>query len=326
MKITHFTDTHFRLKSPRARKKGYFNQLKDKVKSIFDSESDSDFFVITGDISDTSHWSEKLYREIAEIFKYVNTEIIIISGNHDTQGKISNDDFWLKNLQVIENVTFLKDSDLYGGYFSNEDSLININFYAKSFRHDRDGDISQFNDVELVGPDNAINIGLHHTYVLEDESPFIDSVHINNVLEESPMDVILNGHYHEPLVKEGKGTIYINPGSLARGVCNESNKGRIPEYSVIEISDESEINYELKEVPEAKPWDEVVHNFYETNKQKTVKEDKIKETIDSIQESKKENKKSPLINNFKEICKKQDHEDLIELGSSLIEKAEEDLK
>ena len=327
LKITHFTDTHFRLRSPRARKSGYFDQLKEKVQYIFDEESDSDFFVITGDIGDTSTWSERLYKEVSQLFLNCPSEIIYISGNHDIQNKLSENDFWVKNLRLLENVRYLSDDKPFSVTVGDDNGL--ITFHARNFKRDRDGTIEQF-IVDKPEPDEkkTFDIGLFHTYVLEDSTPFIDHVMISDVLEKTNLDLILNGHYHDSLVKQDKNTLYFNPGSLSRGVCNETNIGRIPKYGSFEISydDGFDIDHQLKEIGVAKPWGEIVHDFYKTNKEQSLESEKIEKSVSSLKKASEENNSSALKQNLKTVLRDQDRDDLIDLGVYLLEKAESDLQ
>jgi predicted phosphodiesterase len=322
LKLTHFTDSHFRLKSPRSRKPGYFDQLKEKVEYIFDEENDSDYFIITGDIGDTSNWSERLYNEVCALFSNCPADIIFIAGNHDIESQIAHKNFWLKNIRYLENVYYLPDDESIG---VRNKSDIHVEFHARNFRRTRDGDISQFEGFETK--ENRFDIGLFHTYVLENSSSFIDHVLVDDVLNTCELDVILNGHYHESLIREQHDTLYFNPGSLARGVCNETNKGRIPKYGVLNLdSIDKEIQYELKEIEVAKAWDEVVHDFYETNQDQSLDSKKIEKSVDSLKNAKNKQTQSALKQNLKSILRDQDRDDLIETGVRLLEKAEQDLQ
>jgi exonuclease SbcD len=313
MKITHFTDTHYRLKSPRSRKDHYFETLTEKTEYIFNEESDSDLFIITGDIGDTSDWSEKLFENIADLFSSANAPVYVIAGNHDIHSKVSTSSLWLKNLSFVDNVNFL----------DNESEVIDdrVKLIAQPFNRGCDGNIDQFDQPDV--DDDLLNIGLFHTFVLDEETPFFDHVLVDDVLQKTNLDIILNGHHHEELVRENNETVYINPGSLSRAICNEANKNRIPKYSVISTDS---FSYETKEVEVAKPWDEVVEEFYQTNDETNVSSEKVKESVKHLKSQKDNDEENNIHQSYKDLCRDQDREDLIEDGLIYLEKAEKELQ
>lgn len=206
MKILHTTDFHFTSTQPKNRLEPYMDALLTKLEFIvqyINRNPDITHWLDTGDFFHTNSQNCSLVNKIQKILMELRVEIlplIVIPGNHLIKG---NEELSIANsgLQTMQ-----------------DSGLASIKPDPYIFIH----------------PDTNISMLMWHHTVVREPVPW-DHILFKDVVNQYDVDFVLCSHYHPPqkLVRLGK-TLFVAPGSMARGMGHEKDLTRKPRFSVID--------------------------------------------------------------------------------------------
>lgn len=274
MKILHITDSHGTVKSPDSRTDIYYITFLKKMyelKYVIKKE-DIKLIIHTGDLFHSSRVSDKFAGQLAEIIKSYGIPMYVVPGNHDIDG-YNIDTLDQTKLGLLYKTGVVKELDRDKGPIqlkSQKENLV-INISGQEYYDDIDnGNQSDFSmDTSLSADFNVLCI---HGYLCDKpQNPNIKYTLCKDVITDA--DVILSGHFHESFEYHDNDFSVYNPGSLMRVEQNAYNKKHIPQYGILEITNNNGIishSYTMHKFKIAKPSDEIFDYSAKAQTKKTL--------------------------------------------------------
>ena len=107
IKFLFFTDTHYTFKAPSSRLEGneYLNMLLEKTEEVFHigKENNVDFYIHGGDFFDSPDIGDSVAGAVGNLYKNIQEQIYVVTGNHDLIGNNINTIFLIFNNYIFIN-------------------------------------------------------------------------------------------------------------------------------------------------------------------------------------------------------------------------------
>lgn len=245
MKIVFVGDIHARGTNPRNRMGNYMDDLKAKMRQVFDiATSQNAPIICTGDFFDSPNVSISVVNDIIRLLQdYREIPFYSIAGNHDLFGH---------NIETLDRTP------------------LGLLYTTKMIQH---LDNFKDKDVQITGADfdYSIDSGDYHEYMVPEfaglkivvvhgmlmpESPPFEMKHslVEEVTKRSNADVVVTGHYHTPFSYELNGKLIFNPGALMRISASLADIRHKPQVTLLDTE-----SHKIKTIPlDIKPAKEVL--------------------------------------------------------------------
>lgn len=275
MKILHITDSHGTVKSPESRTDIYYLSFLKKMYELkyVIQQHDIKLIIHTGDLFHSSKVSDKFTGQLAEIIKSYGIPMYVVPGNHDIEGYTINTlDQTKLGLLYKTGVVRELDRDKNPIQLKSQKENLNISIVGQEYYKDIDtGNMSDF-EMRSNNPNANFNILAIHGYLCNTpQNPNINHTLCKNITTDA--DVILSGHFHEAFSYHGPDFDVYNPGSLMRVEQNAYNKNHMPQYGILEITNDNGIvkhNYTMHQFKIAEPSDKVFDYNAKNQKKKEI--------------------------------------------------------
>lgn len=246
MKILHITDSHGTVKGPESRKDIYYITFLKKLYELglIIKKYNINMVIHTGDLFHTARVSDKFAGQVSEMIKAMEIPFYVVPGNHDIEGYTTDtiDQTKLGLLAKAKVVTILdRDNPICITVNENDDSYTVAISGQEYYAHIDEGN---YQDFEMQQDHANINILAMHGYIADiPQHPDIKCTMTNDIISDA--DIILTGHYHRQFEYHNDDFSIYNPGSMMRVEQTEYNKTHIPQYGILEITqDKSFIEYD----------------------------------------------------------------------------------
>jgi exonuclease SbcC len=275
MKILHITDSHGTVKSPESRTDVYYLSFLKKMYELkyVIQQHDIKLIIHTGDLFHSARVSDKFTGQLAEIIKSYGIPMYVVPGNHDIEGYTINTLDQTK-LGLLYKTGVVKELDRSKNpiQLKHQKENLNISIVGQEYYKDIDtGDMSDF-EMRNNNPNANFNILAIHGYLCNSpQHPDIKCTQCKNVVTDA--DVILAGHFHESFEYHGADFSVYNPGSMMRVEQTAYNKTHLPQYGILEITNNNGIvqhTYTMHPFKVAEPSEKVFDYTLKSQKKKTL--------------------------------------------------------
>lgn len=196
MKLLAFTDTHGSMKA--------LKRIEHKVKA-----QNPDLLVCAGDISIFEQGIVSIFRRLNKL----NKKILIIHGNHEDASTFRKLSRLFKNVIFIHKNHYIKDNTLFLGYGGGGFAMTDKEFEKTSMKFKKIIKNNKHKKIILIThappyKTKLDKIGRNHA----------GNKSIRHFIENSKIDVLVCGHFHENFGKEDKirKTKVLNPGPFGK--------------------------------------------------------------------------------------------------------------
>ena len=274
MKILHITDSHGTVKSPEGRIDIYYLSFLKKMYELkyVIKNNDIKLIIHTGDLFHSPRVSDRFAGQLAEIIKSYNIPMYVIPGNHDIDGYNINTLDQTK-LGLLYKAGVIKELDR-NHPIQLKALKENLYINVSGQEYYKDIDSGNMSDFEMQSNNTNANfniLGIHCYLCDKPQNPNIRHTLCKNIVTDA--DVILSGHFHESFEYHSSDFSVYNPGSLMRVEQNEYNKKHIPQYGILEITNNNGIvshTYTMHNFRIAEPSDKVFDYNVKALKKRTL--------------------------------------------------------
>ena len=275
MKILHITDSHGTVKSPESRTDVYYLSFLKKMYELkyVIQQQDIKLIIHTGDLFHSARVSDKFAGQLAEIIKSYGIPMYVVPGNHDIEGYTINTLDQTK-LGLLYKTGVVKELDRGKNpiQLKHQKENLNISIVGQEYYKDIDtGDMSDF-EMRNNNPNANFNILAIHGYLCNSpQHPDVKCTQCKDIVTDA--DVILAGHFHESFEYHGADFSVYNPGSMMRVEQTAYNKTHLPQYGILEITNNNGIvqhTYTMHPFKVAEPSDKVFDYTLKNQKKKTL--------------------------------------------------------
>jgi len=274
MRILHITDSHGTVKSPEGRTDIYYLSFLKKMYELkyVIKNFDIKLVIHTGDLFHSPRVSDKFTGQLAEIIKSYGIPMYVVPGNHDIDGyNINTLDQTKLGLLYKTGVIKRLDRDKNPIQLKSQSENLVINIAGQEYYKDIDN--GNMSDFEMRTNQNAdFNILAIHGYLCDKpQHPNIKHTLCQNIVTDA--DVILSGHFHESFEYHGVDFDVYNPGSMMRVDQTSYNETHMPQYGILEITNNNGIiehNYTMHQFKIAEPSDKIFDYNLKNRKKKTL--------------------------------------------------------
>ena len=275
MKILHITDSHGTVKAPESRTDVYYLSFLKKMyelKYVIQQE-DIKLIIHTGDLFHSARVSDKFTGQLAEIIKSYGIPMYVVPGNHDIEGYTINTLDQTK-LGLLYKTGVVKELDRAKNPIQLKHQKENLNISIVGQEYYKDIDSGNMTDFEMHSnnPNANFNILAIHGYLCNSpQHPDIRCTQCKDIITDA--DVILSGHFHEPFEYHGTDFSVYNPGSMMRVEQTTYNQKHMPQYGILEITNNNGIvqhTYTMHQFKIAEPSDKVFDYTIKNQKKKSL--------------------------------------------------------
>lgn len=275
MKILHITDSHGTVKSPEARTDVYYLSFLKKMyelKYVIQQE-DIKLIIHTGDLFHSARVSDKFAGQLAEIIKSYGIPMYVVPGNHDIEGYTINTLDQTK-LGLLYKTGVVKELDRVKNPIQLKHQKENLNISIVGQEYYKDIDTGNMADFEMRSnnPNANFNILAIHGYLCNSpQHPDVRCTQCKDIVTDA--DVILSGHFHESFEYHGADFSVYNPGSMMRVEQTTYNQKHMPQYGILEITNNNGIvqhTYTMHQFKVAEPSDKVFNYAIKNIKKKSL--------------------------------------------------------
>jgi len=275
MKILHITDSHGTVKAPESRKDIYYLAFLKKMYELkyVIKQNDIKLIIHTGDLFHSSKVSDKFAGQLAEIIKSYGIPMYVVPGNHDIEGYTINTLDQTK-LGLLYKTGVVKELDRTKNpiQLKSQKENLNISIVGQEYYKDIDtGDMTDF-EMRNNNPNANFNILAIHGYLCNSpQHPSVKCTQCKDIVTDA--DVILAGHFHESFEYHGTDFSVYNPGSMMRVEQTTYNKTHLPQYGILEVTNNNGIvqhTYTMCPFKVAEPSDKVFDYTLKNQKKKTL--------------------------------------------------------
>jgi exonuclease SbcC len=275
MKILHITDSHGTVKSPESRTDVYYLSFLKKMYELkyVIQQHDIKLIIHTGDLFHSARVSDKFTGQLAEIIKSYGIPMYVVPGNHDIEGYTINTLDQTK-LGLLYKTGVVKELDRGKNPIQLKHQKENLNISIVGQEYYKDIDTGNMSDFEMRNnnPNANFNILAIHGYLCNSpQHPDIKCTQCKDVVTDA--DVILSGHFHESFEYHGADFSVYNPGSMMRVEQTAYNKTHLPQYGILEITNNNGIvqhTYTMHPFKVAEPSEKVFDYTLKNQKKKTL--------------------------------------------------------
>jgi DNA repair exonuclease SbcCD nuclease subunit len=234
MKYIQINDVHSSDKGPRYRTDTYSDDIFKKLDTAFSIASDikADFVLFTGDVfhhPQAAKVSHHLVNRWQDLFRrYENIPILIVPGNHDlAAGRIASLDRQpISSICVSSHVSLLLEGMIF--------DIDGLKIMGLPWRYD----VSETTIVNAIAEKEVDVLAIHAPITLK-PNPFFSTIQPEQIAGIAK--VVSYGHIHSPIdPKIVNGTLYVNPGAIARRVLgsspiDEDDQDRVPSIAIVSL-------------------------------------------------------------------------------------------
>lgn len=275
MKILHITDSHGTVKSPESRTDVYYLSFLKKMYELkyVIQQQDIKLIIHTGDLFHSARVSDKFAGQLAEIIKSYGIPMYVVPGNHDIEGYTINTLDQTK-LGLLYKTGVVKELDRGKNPIQLKHQKENLNISIVGQEYYKDIDTGNMADFEMRNnnPNANFNILAIHGYLCNSpQHPDVKCTQCKDIVTDA--DVILAGHFHESFEYHGPDFSVYNPGSMMRVEQTTYNKNHLPQYGILEITNNNGIvqhTYTMYPFKVAEPSDKVFDYTLKNQKKKTL--------------------------------------------------------
>ena len=275
MKILHITDSHGTVKSPESRTDVYYLSFLKKMYELkyVIQQNDIKLIIHTGDLFHSARVSDKFAGQLAEIIKSYGIPMYVVPGNHDIEGYTINTLDQTK-LGLLYKTGVVKELDRGKNPIQLKHQKENLNISIVGQEYYKDIDTGNMADFEMRNnnPNANFNILAIHGYLCNSpQHPDVKCTQCKDIVTDA--DVILAGHFHESFEYHGPDFSVYNPGSMMRVEQTTYNKNHLPQYGILEITNNNGIvqhTYTMYPFKVAEPSDKVFDYTLKNQKKKTL--------------------------------------------------------
>lgn len=275
MKILHITDSHGTVKSPESRTDVYYLSFLKKMYELkyVIQQQDIKLIIHTGDLFHSARVSDKFAGQLAEIIKSYGIPMYVVPGNHDIEGYTINTLDQTK-LGLLYKTGVVKELDRGKNPIQLKHQKENLNISIVGQEYYKDIDTGNMADFEMRNnnPNANFNILAIHGYLCNSpQHPDVKCTQCKDIVTDA--DVILAGHFHESFEYHGPDFNVYNPGSMMRVEQTTYNKNHLPQYGILEITNNNGIvqhTYTMYPFKVAEPSDKVFDYTLKNQKKKTL--------------------------------------------------------
>ena len=275
MKILHITDSHGTVKSPESRTDVYYLSFLKKMYELkyVIQQNDIKLIIHTGDLFHSARVSDKFAGQLAEIIKSYGIPMYVVPGNHDIEGYTINTLDQTK-LGLLYKTGVVKELDRGKNPIQLKHQKENLNISIVGQEYYKDIDTGNMSDFEMRNnnPNANFNILAIHGYLCNSpQHPDVKCTQCKDIVTDA--DVILAGHFHESFEYHGADFSVYNPGSMMRVEQTTYNKTHLPQYGILEITNNNGIvqhTYTMHPFKVAEPSEKVFDYTLKNQKKKTL--------------------------------------------------------
>lgn len=275
MKILHITDSHGTVKSPESRTDVYYLSFLKKMYELkyVIQQHDIKLIIHTGDLFHSARVSDKFAGQLAEIIKSYGIPMYVVPGNHDIEGYTINTLDQTK-LGLLYKTGVVKELDRGKNPIQLKHQKENLNISIVGQEYYKDIDTGNMTDFEMRNnnPNANFNILAIHGYLCNSpQHPDVKCTQCKDIVTDA--DVILAGHFHESFEYHGPDFSVYNPGSMMRVEQTTYNKTHLPQYGILEITNNNGIvqhTYTMYPFKVAEPSEKVFDYTLKNQKKKTL--------------------------------------------------------
>lgn len=275
MKILHITDSHGTVKSPESRTDVYYLSFLKKMYELkyVIQQNDIKLIIHTGDLFHSARVSDKFAGQLAEIIKSYGIPMYVVPGNHDIEGYTINTLDQTK-LGLLYKTGVVKELDRGKNPIQLKHQKENLNISIVGQEYYKDIDTGNMSDFEMRNnnPNANFNILAIHGYLCNSpQHPDVKCTQCKDIVTDA--DVILAGHFHEAFEYHGADFSVYNPGSMMRVEQTTYNKTHLPQYGILEITNNNGIvqhTYTMHPFKVAEPSEKVFDYTLKNQKKKTL--------------------------------------------------------
>lgn len=254
LSFLHYTDVHVRETNPPSRLGNYRKDVMNKMRQIIDIAiaRKVDFTHCGGDLFEFKNpksTEHKTLIELAYIYAALNVRHFISPGNHDLTG----DDMETLNQQPLgvllaSGVLCQVTNNLFVKKF---DDGAELRVALESYPFEEEPNLSEM----LVKRDDVdLNILGIHVYASPHGGKLFGDTKVFSYpeLSQTNHDVYLLGHYHADngAIKNDRGQLFVNVGSVTRGDYGDENLVRRPKCCLVTVTkhDDGSVSWESEEI------------------------------------------------------------------------------
>lgn len=275
MKILHITDSHGTVKPPESRTDVYYLSFLKKMYELkyVIQQNDIKLIIHTGDLFHSARVSDKFAGQLAEIIKSYGIPMYVVPGNHDIEGYTINTLDQTK-LGLLYKTGVVKELDRGKNPIQLKHQKENLNISIVGQEYYKDIDTGNMSDFEMRNnnPNANFNILAIHGYLCNSpQHPDVKCTQCKDIVTDA--DVILAGHFHEAFEYHGADFSVYNPGSMMRVEQTTYNKTHLPQYGILEITNNNGVvqhTYTMHPFKVAEPSEKVFDYTLKNQKKKTL--------------------------------------------------------
>lgn len=298
-KFIIYGDPHIRYKRPANRKESFYEELKAKLKDIFEFEKavrPNAVFGL-GDLFDNEA-SNFLSFLMYDLSQYIKGHYSLI-GNHDSKKKSLELRGTMLGVLNSHGIIKVPTSDLIIG---------NVLFrFAHYPIRDEIDHSCEFKGLKVMLA--------HDTIIPLSEGKDVNYEYKRTSSLETDFDIYFLGHYHFPFTEKvacqgitrmKHNVLFYNPGSILRLTTKEKDYDRIPKIAILEVNEDATFKLKEMDLQSAKDYKEV-YDFEEVRKKKDMKDMESK-FVNSIKENISNNydREEVILKHIEEVSKDQE--------------------